>query len=176
MPPGAAQAGPAIFVAHETFPHQSRPSNSNVARNFFHTPHGTRNSPLLAVNPGPPVPYAPPAQTSLPPPSGPCATLANPLYTKHQAERATAMWAPPITPQSHARVPSSSPFLRARRQKRRRKTPNYAHTIIPTAAPAPPLGRRRAAAEELSVEWLSLVWEALPNFSDRVVVAVCRRE
>lgn len=68
-----AQAGPAPFGAHETFPHQSRPSNSNVARNFFHSP----NSPLLAVKAGPPMPYAPTPPYHPPPPSRPGATHAN---------------------------------------------------------------------------------------------------
>jgi hypothetical protein len=162
----------------------TRPFRTNPARliltpprKIFHTPHGTRITPPLSrCQRWPTEPYAPPAQTTLPPPSGPAATHANPLYTKPQAERATARWAPPITPQSQAQVPFSLAF--PTRTPEEKELHRCAHTIPPPRPASSPARSRRQplAAEELRAAWRPLVWETLPNFSDRVVVAVFRRE
>jgi hypothetical protein len=167
----------------------TRPFRTNPARLIptprekFSTRHTeTRNSPLplSRCQRWPTEPYAPPAQTTLPPPSGPRATHANPLYTKPQAVRATARWAPPITPQSQAQVPLLPQLSYPHARGGGRNSPLLRAATIPPRR-APRLHRRRAAAirsPPLSSAWRGVLscGSTPPNFSDRVVVAVCRRE
>ena len=169
-----------FFDAHETFPHQSRPSILNAPAKTFstrHTEHVTPRLPRsLAVSAGPP------SRTRLQPrplchrQAGP-PPLTPTRFTPNPRQEGPPPGGPRASHRNHKhRSPSPSPFLPARQKGRNSAPPLRAHH--PTAArrffsgdEPPPAARRR---RELRSARRPLVRETLPNSSDRVVVAVFR--